>query len=179
VFDLDHFKKINDTFGHRLGDRVLQMFADTLSDRLETGSIVGRLGGEEFAAILPGANLAAAAATAEQVRADFAAIARVVDGLQVAGTVSIGAAASEEIDCDLGMLFHRADGALYAAKQAGRNRVQLIGPHEPMRFDHASNVVTPRWGDRQLQHARKFGRTRVYRRSTGPLPPAAGGGGTR
>src|SRR5438552_12661067 len=50
VFDLDHFKKINDTFGHRFGDRVLQLFAHTMSERLETGSIVGRLGGEEFAA---------------------------------------------------------------------------------------------------------------------------------
>jgi hypothetical protein len=95
---------------------------------------------------------------------------------QVAGTVSVGAAASDEIDCDLGMLFHRADGALYAAKQAGRNRVQLIGPHDPMRFDHASNVVSPKWGDRQTQHARKFGRIRMYRRPGEPLPPAAGGG---
>ena len=51
VLDLDHFKKINDTYGHRLGDRVLQLFADTLIDELDSGTILGRLGGEEFAAI--------------------------------------------------------------------------------------------------------------------------------
>jgi diguanylate cyclase (GGDEF)-like protein len=72
VFDLDHFKKINDTFGHRFGDRVLQLFAHTMSERLETGSIVGRLGGEEFAAILPGADLATAGGAAEQIRTAFA-----------------------------------------------------------------------------------------------------------
>ena len=57
VFDLDHFKKINDTYGHRLGDRVLQQFANTLLEELDAGTILGRLGGEEFAAILPGAEL--------------------------------------------------------------------------------------------------------------------------
>jgi len=179
VFDLDHFKKINDTFGHRLGDRVLQLFATILSDKLDTGSIVGRLGGEEFAAILPGAGLAVAAVTAERVRTSFADSAAVIDGLRVAGTVSVGAAAYDDIACDLGMLFHRADGALYAAKQAGRNRVHLIGPHEPMRFEAAgavSNVVAPMWDDRYGMQAAKFGRARRYRRSVEPAPPAAGGG---
>jgi diguanylate cyclase (GGDEF)-like protein len=128
VFDLDHFKKINDTFGHRLGDRVLQVFAETLTKRLETGSIVGRLGGEEFAAILPGADLTSAALTAEAVRAAFAQTAAVIDGTAVACTVSVGAASHDDIDCDLGALFHRADGALYTAKSCGRNRVEIIGP---------------------------------------------------
>ncbi len=132
VFDLDHFKKINDTFGHRFGDRVLQLFARTMAARLETGSIVGRLGGEEFAAILPGADLATAGVTAEEIRAAFAGAATLLDGIHVASTVSIGAAASDDIDCDLGALFHRADGALYAAKNGGRNRVELICPHEPI-----------------------------------------------
>jgi diguanylate cyclase (GGDEF)-like protein len=128
VFDLDHFKRINDTFGHRLGDRVLQLFARILTDKLQSGSIVGRLGGEEFAAVLPGANLESAARTAEAVRATFAASAEVIDGVPVAGTVSVGAACHDDIDCDLNALFHLADGALYAAKSGGRNRVELLGP---------------------------------------------------
>ena len=154
LFDLDHFKKINDTYGHRLGDRVLQMFADTLIDELDSGTILGRLGGEEFAAILPGADLSAAAAKAERVRAAFAEMATIIDGLPVAGTVSIGVASHDDIDCDIGTLFHRADGALYAAKQTGRNRVQVIGPMEPMLFEETAldrHVVPPRWfGDRSV-----------------------------
>jgi diguanylate cyclase (GGDEF)-like protein len=137
VFDLDRFKRINDTFGHRLGDRVLQLFANTLADKLESGSIVGRLGGEEFAAILPGANLETAAHTAEAVRATFATSAEVIDGVPVAGTVSVGAACHDDIDCDLHALFHLADGALYAAKSAGRNRVELFGPQGVLRSQDA------------------------------------------
>jgi diguanylate cyclase (GGDEF)-like protein len=137
VFDLDHFKRINDTFGHRLGDRVLQHFARTLSDKLETGTILGRLGGEEFAAILPGANLETAAHTAEAVRSTFASSAEVIDGAPVACTVSVGAACHDDIDCDLNTLFHLADGALYAAKNAGRNRVELLGPHGIVRTQDA------------------------------------------
>jgi diguanylate cyclase (GGDEF)-like protein len=165
VFDLDHFKKVNDTFGHRLGDRVLQLFADVLSEKLETGSIVGRLGGEEFAAILPGANLETAAVTADAVRATFELSAASIDGLPVAGTVSVGAAAHDDIDCDLGALFHRADGALYAAKNAGRNRVELIGPHEPMCFDDATIAIRSALGRRDGQDfPDEWGNTRRYRR---------------
>ena len=131
VFDLDHFKKINDTYGHRLGDRVLQLFATTMSEKLATGSILGRLGGEEFAAILPGADLRSAARTAERIRIAFQERATVIDDTPVACTVSIGAASHDDVDCDLSALFHRADSALYAAKNAGRNRVETIDPQEP------------------------------------------------
>ena len=140
VFDLDHFKKINDTFGHRFGDRVLQLFAHIISERLETGSIVGRLGGEEFAAILPGADLATAGVTAEEIRTAFAGAAAVLDGALVAGTVSIGAAASDDIDCDLNALFHRADGALYAAKNGG---AQPGRAHQPARGNQRCGAVGP------------------------------------
>lgn len=148
VFDLDHFKKINDTYGHRLGDRVLQVFADILSENLHTGSIFGRLGGEEFAAILPGATLTMAATTAEKVRTSFARSATVIDGAKVAGTVSVGAACHDDMDCDLASLFHRADGALYAAKSAGRNRVELLAPHEDLGFA-ASNAAMHAARERQ------------------------------
>ena len=164
VFDLDHFKKINDTFGHRFGDRVLQLFAHTMSERLETGSIVGRLGGEEFAAILPGADLATAAVAAEQIRTAFAGAADVLDGMRVASTVSIGCAASDDIDCDLNGLFHRADGALYAAKNGGRNRVELISMHAAI--DETATLprpVTPAATARIAPFLEKRWRTRRYR----------------
>ncbi len=134
LFDLDHFKKINDTYGHRLGDRVLQMFSQTLLDELDSACTVGRLGGEEFAAILPGIKLSVAAAKAEEVRAAFAHSASFIDGVAVGCTVSIGVAAHDDINCDIGALFHRADGALYAAKQAGRNRIQVIAPNETLQY---------------------------------------------
>jgi len=148
VFDLDHFKKINDTYGHRLGDRVLQLFSDTLSERLAAESILGRLGGEEFAAIIPGADLEAATVQAESVRVEFAQTAADIDGLPVASTVSIGIASCDDMDCDIGALFHRADCALYAAKQLGRNRVHVIGAGEAMDDDETgleAHVLPPRW----------------------------------
>jgi diguanylate cyclase (GGDEF)-like protein len=161
VFDLDHFKKINDRFGHRLGDRVLQLFADILAERLETGSIVGRLGGEEFAAILPGADLAKAGVTAESVRVAFARSAAFFDGVPVAGTVSVGAASHDDIDCDLALLFHRADGALYAAKNAGRNRVELLGP-----FEGSASMAPTHWHGVDAESGsglEKWGNLRRYR----------------
>jgi len=166
VFDLDHFKKINDTYGHRLGDRVLQVFADILSEKLATGSIVGRLGGEEFAAILPGANLTTAAVTAEAVRASFATSAAVIDGANVACTVSVGAACHDDMSCDLGALFHRADGALYAAKNAGRNRVELLGEHEAMCFADSCAAIRSALDRRDGQDyppLQKVGSTRRFR----------------
>ncbi len=145
VLDLDHFKRVNDTHGHRLGDRVLQQFSRTLATEIGDGSIVGRLGGEEFAAILPGCTLGAAQAKAERVRAAFADAATVVDGLPVSGTVSIGVAAHSGRDCDIGALFHRADSALYVAKQAGRNRVAVVGAQEPT--CEAETTLDSAWQD--------------------------------
>lgn len=167
VFDLDHFKDINDRFGHRLGDRVLRVFANTLADNLETGSIAGRLGGEEFAAILPGADLTTAAATAEAVRSAFATSAAFIDGTKVAGTVSVGVATHDDIDCDFDTLFHIADGALYAAKSAGRNRVELVAPCNCDELGMAaSQGATPKRIDTPLESLpERLANTRRYRRS--------------
>lgn len=130
IFDLDRFKETNDSFGHAVGDRVLKIFAATLTQQLHKDCIVARVGGEEFAAILPRADPVTATHAAEAVRSAFASSAATVDGLAVEGTVSVGAASNVDVDCDLSSLFRRADAALYAAKNAGRNRVELIGPED-------------------------------------------------
>jgi diguanylate cyclase (GGDEF)-like protein len=130
MFDLDHFKKINDRFGHAVGDRALQTFARTAAAKLRATDIVGRLGGEEFAAVLPATNLQAAAVAAERVREAFEIAAKEIDGLPVGGTVSIGAAATDNPDADIDALLALADRALYAAKASGRNRFVLFGSSE-------------------------------------------------
>jgi diguanylate cyclase (GGDEF)-like protein len=130
MFDLDHFKKINDRFGHAVGDRALQTFARTAAARLRATDVIGRLGGEEFAAILPGTSLLSAAVAAERVRVAFEAAAIEIDGLPIGGTVSIGAAATELPEYDIDVLLEQADKALYAAKASGRNRYVLSGSEE-------------------------------------------------
>jgi diguanylate cyclase (GGDEF)-like protein len=123
VFDLDFFKAINDSHGHAMGDRVLRLFAQTVSAGLPRGSIVGRLGGEEFAAIVRAPELRAILAAAERVRESFAAAARIVDEIPVGATVSIGLAHADARPADIEVLYERADRALYQAKALGRNRV--------------------------------------------------------
>lgn len=130
IFDLDHFKQTNDRFGHELGDRVLRLFAITAQTHCDGSGLVARLGGEEFAAILPGADPLEAVGTGEAVRRAFAKSGAFVDGLPVGATVSVGAASDLGMAGDLSALFRRADAALYVAKRAGRNRVELLGPHD-------------------------------------------------
>ena len=126
IFDLDHFKDTNDSYGHNLGDDVLKIFGKTVLKHIKARSIVGRLGGEEFAAILPGADAAAAVEAAEAVRRAFWRAAAFVNGLAVGGTVSVGVASDVEVDTDLSGLFRRADAALYVAKRGGRDQVALL-----------------------------------------------------
>jgi diguanylate cyclase (GGDEF)-like protein len=124
LFDLDNFKAINDGHGHAMGDRVLRLFAHTLSANLPRDSIVGRLGGEEFAAIVSGPDQQATIAAAEHVRESFGAAARIVDGVPIAATVSIGLAHADGRPADVEALCECADKALYQAKALGRNRVE-------------------------------------------------------
>ena len=126
-FDLDRFKEINDTFGHTTGDRVLKLFAATATANLEAGSVIARMGGEEFAALLMGVRASAAVACAEDVRRAFA---QAVDR-NIGATVSVGVATGEyhiRGRRDVGALLRQADSALYAAKRGGRNRVKLAEP---------------------------------------------------
>ena len=122
MFDLDNFKRVNDRFGHAIGDAALCAFAESIQTTMGDSDVIGRLGGEEFAAIvMQSANDAAIAA--ERVRAAFEAAGAVVAGHPIGGTVSIGVADGLATACGIERLLSRADAALYAAKQAGRNCV--------------------------------------------------------
>jgi diguanylate cyclase (GGDEF)-like protein len=119
MFDLDHFKSVNDRFGHLVGDEALRLFAAAAN--LRASDLIGRFGGEEFVAVLP-SPLADAAAAAERVRAAFEAAAVSVAGCHV-GTVSAGAACGAP-GTDIASLLMRADTGLYRAKASGRNKVE-------------------------------------------------------
>ena len=122
IVDIDHFKSVNDTHGHAAGDRVLAAVAGSLREQLRAEDQLGRLGGEEFLALLPDAGASAAAAVAEKLRAEVAALRVEHDGLDTGVTVSIGWAAWEGEPPE--ELMRRADEALYDAKRSGRDRVE-------------------------------------------------------
>lgn len=122
MIDIDHFKRVNDTYGHLAGDDVLRAFAAVCCDTLRPSDLFGRLGGEEFAAVLPRADLPGAQEAAERLRAAVAGLETEAGGLRLRITISIGVAQSTGDD-RLDDAIARADAALYAAKQAGRNRV--------------------------------------------------------
>jgi diguanylate cyclase (GGDEF)-like protein len=120
LFDLDHFKAINDRLGHAAGDAVLMNFSATAIHTLGEGALFGRIGGEEFGAVLRVKDAGEARAIAEEVRAAFAAAEQADD---VVPTVSIGVALQDETAATLSALMAAADRALYRAKAKGRNRV--------------------------------------------------------
>jgi diguanylate cyclase (GGDEF)-like protein len=125
VIDLDHFKSINDRFGHALGDRVLEIFTDTARQSVRASDLIGRLGGEEFAAVLTDTSCEKAMAVADRIRESFAQAALDVDNHPVGATVSIGLVHCQEAALDIAALLAQADQALYYAKERGRNRVEL------------------------------------------------------
>ena len=123
IIDLDHFKQVNDQYGHLGGDEVLVAVVDACVQHLRTGDCFGRLGGEEFALLLPDASLPEAVETAERLRQATEALALPIQGAVVRPTISIGIALLQAADNNLSSLMHRADLAMYAAKVQGRNRV--------------------------------------------------------
>jgi diguanylate cyclase (GGDEF)-like protein len=125
LLDLDNFKSINDRFGHPIGDRVLQMFAEVGSGCMRRYDIFGRLGGEEFAALLVDTSRERALAVAEQIRSSFVEVTGMVEGKPVVATVSIGVVISYDAVLDLSALLAQADHALYRAKDNGRNRIEI------------------------------------------------------
>lgn len=127
--DLDHFKTVNDTHGHAVGDAVLKAVSSACRDAMRNMDIFGRLGGEEFMVLLPETGIEQALATAERLRARIAGLEIATDHGILAITASIGLVVADtpsaEPDGALTESLHRADTALYSAKSAGRNRCTL------------------------------------------------------
>lgn len=126
--DLDHFKEINDNFGHPAGDACLHAIIKPIQAELRQSDVVGRYGGEEFVVILSSADVAAARPIAERIRARVAEIKVEGFGTPIQLTCSIGVATSDMLGVWGESLIARADAAVYAAKKSGRNRVQIAAP---------------------------------------------------
>jgi two-component system cell cycle response regulator len=123
TLDIDYFKTVNDTFGHPRGDDVLMELGRLIKARLRANDLAARLGGEEFALILPETELAGAATVAEQLRAETERIVVASDSKEIKVTISIGCAELGPADHDGVALFRRSDEKLYEAKSGGRNRI--------------------------------------------------------
>ncbi|HET9686982.1 MAG TPA: GGDEF domain-containing protein [Pseudolabrys sp.] len=141
LIDLDHFKSINDRFGHAVGDSVLAIFAEAARKSMRGSDLIGRMGGEEFAAILIETSRDKASEVAERIRASFAHMAQEVDGHRVEATVSIGLVHCLERTLDIAELLTQADHALYYAKERGRNRIEIAA--NPVRAGQGG-VPSPR-----------------------------------
>lgn len=123
MVDVDHFKSINDQFGHDAGDRALRLLARVATKICRGADVVGRVGGEEFAILLPETRIEKALRVAERLRLTVAETPLMIGTKSVYMTVSIGVSAACGAACDSHQLLQRADAALYAAKHQGRNRV--------------------------------------------------------
>jgi diguanylate cyclase (GGDEF)-like protein len=125
VMDLDHFKQVNDTHGHAAGDAVLRQAAEVAARQATGDQVFARVGGEEFAVLLPGEGIQAARDVAERIRTTVQAASIEFDGKSIPVTVSLGVAERPADDAGLAeALYERADARLYAAKSAGRNCVR-------------------------------------------------------
>ena len=139
MLDVDRFKDINDRFGHAAGDAVLRGIAERFTNRIRTSDFLFRYGGEELLAVLGGAHAESAFALAQKVRADIATAPFCFNDLEIQVTVSIGVAGFDGHP-DFARLLHRADMALYRAKQQGRDRcllsdLDLSASAEPVRAE--------------------------------------------
>ncbi|MBU0689709.1 MAG: GGDEF domain-containing protein [Gammaproteobacteria bacterium] len=142
MIDVDHFKRINDTYGHPAGDEVLRQAVALMAQRLRGGDVLGRYGGEEFCVIAPDTDAAGALILAEALREIIAITPLQTEAGVVAVTVSIGIACSAgDGKSALKRLLAEADAALYQAKQAGRNRVCFSGNCRSERAEYASQLV--------------------------------------
>lgn len=124
LIDADHFKRVNDTHGHAVGDTVLVQLANRMGAALREGDLLGRIGGEEFAVFLPATNEQTASELAERIRLAVARHALRIQGLRVPMTLSIGMSVVLPGEQNLDAALHRADTAMYRAKRNGRNRVE-------------------------------------------------------
>lgn len=155
LFDIDHFKAVNDRFGHAAGDEILKLFANVLVHTLRITDIVGRVGGEEFAAMLP-CSIDEAVVAADRVRTVFAGAGVQVDDAPLSTSVSIGVAGGPA-GIDLNALLAAADTALYRAKRGGRNRVE-VAAEEPLSLDQQRLRAAQQSGARQPTVVHQFER---------------------
>eukprot|EP01029_Cantina_marsupialis_P014711 TRINITY_DN32288_c0_g1_i2.p1 TRINITY_DN32288_c0_g1~~TRINITY_DN32288_c0_g1_i2.p1 ORF type:complete len:150 (+),score=33.55 TRINITY_DN32288_c0_g1_i2:223-672(+) len=126
MIDIDNFKLINDVHGHAVGDDVIRTMAQKTEETLRKSDIFGRLGGEEFAAVLPNTSERGALKAAENIREEIETLEILSPkNARIEFTISIGVTMLHSTDPDLETVLHRADVALYDAKKAGRNRVML------------------------------------------------------
>lgn len=126
MIDLDKFKLINDNYGHAIGDDIIRLMANATQNTLRKSDVFGRLGGEEFSAVLPSTSSRGAKKAAENIRQEIENLEYISPQNQVVKfTVSIGIAMLQSKDVDLDAVLHRADLALYKAKKLGRNRVEF------------------------------------------------------
>jgi diguanylate cyclase (GGDEF)-like protein len=130
IADIDHFKAVNDRFGHDAGDNVLKSVADVCRSTKRESDIVARIGGEEFALLLPETNEAAALIAAERLLGHIQKCCPIIGSETVAVTVSIGIACASPSVSGIAMLLKHADDALYEAKHSGRNRVASSIVHD-------------------------------------------------
>jgi diguanylate cyclase (GGDEF)-like protein len=124
MFDLDRFKAVNDTHGHAVGDSVIRKFCEVVTAALRPNDVFGRLGGEEFAVVMPGSSIEAAFVRADRIRSAFEANSRLIGDRRIDATVSCGLSESVNGNRTLDAALADADAALYSAKAAGRNRVK-------------------------------------------------------
>jgi diguanylate cyclase (GGDEF)-like protein len=131
LIDIDHFKKVNDTYGHLVGDQVLISVASTLRNQLRDYDVVGRFGGEEFVVLLPGADTVEACRVAERLRSRVRRLAVAAEEGTVTVTISVGVSLYRTHGQDLIELLASSDLALYRAKESGRDRVCLPAVRKP------------------------------------------------
>jgi diguanylate cyclase (GGDEF)-like protein len=141
VFDLDHFKTINDRYGHAIGDRALKIFADTAQAHIGAAGLVGRWGGDEFVAVLYDVPREHAATLAERIQLAFEKAATEIDGRPTQGTVSTGMVFNPNAPFELTVLMAQADQALYRAKTEGRNRLAIAAAESVTAEEAPGNVV--------------------------------------
>jgi diguanylate cyclase (GGDEF)-like protein len=136
--DLDHFKNVNDSYGHRAGDQCLRGVIEPIAGELRQGDALGRYGGEEFLILLPGAGASDAEVVAERIRRRVQEMPMLISGTRIGLTVSLGVAAVDGEVTLADDLIERADAALYRSKSGGRNQVTTHAGSEPERHEATS-----------------------------------------
>ncbi|EAQ29573.1 putative diguanylate cyclase (GGDEF) [Erythrobacter sp. NAP1] len=155
VGDIDHFKQVNDTWGHSVGDKVISAFGDIMARKIRPGDVAGRIGGEEFCVLVWNCHEQGAVSLAERLRLSFASEA--IEGLPTSEsfTASFGIAEWQRGE-DYAQCFRRADGALYSAKRSGRNRVESAAGGPSVTEASAEENTDPSTRQSRVVPLRKF-----------------------